>query len=86
MYHQIGRIASAVYCYKKLLDCGTIYAKKNASWELSEISMDRGDAHDAYLYLKVCRRTSDVGRRGVLLFQDGGAAVKDDKKETKLFL
>lgn len=52
LYHQTGRIDSAIYYYKKLLDCGTIYAKKNASWGLSQISMDRGDTHDAYFYLK----------------------------------
>lgn len=52
LYHHTGCIDSAIYYYKQLLDCGTIYAKKNASWGLSEISMDRGDTHDAYLYLK----------------------------------
>ena len=52
LYYQTGCIDSAVYYYKKLLDCGTIYAKKNANWGLANIALENNNPQDALLYFR----------------------------------
>lgn len=39
LYHQTGKVDSAIYYYEKLLKCGTIYAKQAAHQRLAEIAI-----------------------------------------------
>lgn len=52
LYRQTGYNDSAVYCYKKLLDIGTIYAKRHACWGLAGISLEKANSIDACRFLK----------------------------------
>lgn len=52
LYHKTEKIDSAVYYYKELLECGTIYAKQSAHKGLAEIAIDQGRPNEALLHLR----------------------------------
>ena len=52
LYHEMGNEDSALYYYKELLDCGTIYAKRSANWGIAELALKRGNVKEASIYLK----------------------------------
>lgn len=52
LYRQTGCTDSAVYYYKRSLECGSIYGKKNANWGLAEVALENNNPQDALLYLK----------------------------------
>ncbi|MDO4163634.1 MAG: hypothetical protein Q4D56_04500 [Bacteroides sp.] len=58
-YSQTGRIDSAAYYYTRLLDDGTIYARTDAYWNLSEIALNRGEVQKARAYLEHYREDND---------------------------
>lgn len=41
LYNYTGRLDSAIYYWKQLLDCGTIYAKEMAHFALAQVAMQR---------------------------------------------
>ena len=47
IYRHLGKEDSALICYKKLLQFGNIYGKRNAYRELSELALKRGDIYTA---------------------------------------
>ena len=50
--HKTGHIDSAIYYYKEILKCGTIYAKQAAHKGLAEIAIDCNNPQDALLHLR----------------------------------
>lgn len=52
LYHEMGNEDSALYYYKELLDCGTIYARRNANWGIAELALKKGNVKEASIYLK----------------------------------
>lgn len=59
VYHKTGRIDSAIYYYKELLECGTIYAKQTAQKGLAEIALDHNNPQEALLYLNQYMQSTD---------------------------
>lgn len=47
LYNYTGRLDSAVYYWKKLLDCGTVYAKRTAHFGLAQYSLRLGNMETA---------------------------------------
>lgn len=47
LYYYTHRVDSAVYYWKKLLDCGTLYAKRTAHFGLAQNSLRLGDMETA---------------------------------------
>lgn len=52
LYNKIGLIDSAIYYYKELLQCGTIYAKQSAHEGLAQIAINRSNPQEALLQLR----------------------------------
>lgn len=52
LYNKIGLIDSAIYYYKELLQCGTIYAKQSAHEDLAQIAINRSNPQEALLQLR----------------------------------
>ena len=52
LYHKMGDIDSAIYYYKQLLQCGTIYAKQSAHKGLAQIAIDNNNPQKALLHLR----------------------------------
>ncbi len=61
--YQSGKIDSASYYYKRLLDVGTIYAKQAAHWGLSEIAQKQGDCGTALEQLRQYNACADSIRK-----------------------
>ena len=52
LYKKAGLKDSAKYYYSQLMDCGSIYARTDAAWNLAEYALQNGKAHSAQHYLK----------------------------------
>lgn len=50
LYHNLGKLDSATYYYKKLLVEGTIYAKRIANKGLAQIAAHKGKPNEALIY------------------------------------
>ena len=46
LYFHTGKMDSAIYCFKQLLDFGTIYAKRTAHWYLAQIAAQNKNAEE----------------------------------------
>lgn len=63
LYHKTGRIDSATYYYKELLQCGTIYAKQAAHEGLAEIAIEHHNPKEALLHLRQFIECTDSIRK-----------------------
>ena len=52
LYKQIEEKDSALHYYQLLIDCGELYAKADATWNLAEYALQDGNVEKADLYLK----------------------------------
>lgn len=59
LYHKTGHIDSAIYYYKELLECGTIYAKQSAHEGLTEIAIKQDNPQEALLHLRQYIQSTD---------------------------
>lgn len=59
VYNYTGRLDSAVYCWTKLLDCGTVYAKRMAHFALAQVAMQRKDVDGALAHFVQYQEYSD---------------------------
>lgn len=59
VYNYTGRLDSAVYCWTKLLACGTVYAKRMAHFALAQVAMQRKDVDDALAHFVQYQEYSD---------------------------
>lgn len=53
LYHKTGQVDSATYYYRKLLQCGTVYAKKEAHQGLAKIALVHNNPQEASLHLSL---------------------------------
>lgn len=51
LYFHTGKIDSAIYCFKQLLDFGTVYAKQEAYWYLAQVATQNKDTEKALEYI-----------------------------------
>lgn len=59
LYHKTGYTDSAIYYYKELLECGTIYAKKIAHKGLAQIALDNNNPTEASTHFLMYEQYSD---------------------------
>ncbi len=59
LYHKTGRLDSAAYYYRELLNLGNVYAQKAAHQGLAEIALARGNLGEASLHLSLYKHYID---------------------------
>lgn len=59
LYHKINCTDSAIYYYKELLECGTIYAKKLAHKGLAQIALELNNPREASIHYLLYEQYSD---------------------------
>lgn len=59
LYHKTGYTDSAIYYYKELVECGTIYAKKLAHKGLAQIALEQNNPQKASAHFLLYEQCSD---------------------------
>lgn len=52
LYHKVGNKDSALYFYRALMDCGELYARADAAWNLAQYALEKNNSGEAGSYLK----------------------------------